>query len=463
MCPVEFPASLTRASKEGIDSQVMKKLFVSLFVATCLIIQAAAQNQPVVTPVAGESWLSHLHRALGETSMGKTGRLGPATIVLGRLAAEQNAAVQRMGFEASITVQGADLYRLNCRGCHGEFGLGAPPEINSVISATRATSASLTMARMKERGLEFSRAQANELANQAKGTLLERLHKGGVDMPPFPHLSEPEVRAIFAYLRQLAEIPGAEQQQVHLEEAPVRVGEHIVKSTCHVCHSAAGVNPSPDELMQGAIPPLSTLTARVTLPEFERKVRHGAPIMMGTPLLPYRGRMPVFDYLSESEIADAYLYLKMYPPTAWTDPVTSPNPPQSASAIAAIVSSPEPPSDPRSGETTGRKASMMPVLAEIFVALLVVGGAVFTLYEVKRSKAPGKQLLDIWAHRVGSFHRQAEPASITSAARSSNESMRPARNAHKQAAWKSRFDRSEYHSFESSWLSRRWENKDGAA
>jgi mono/diheme cytochrome c family protein len=442
----------------------MKKLLVSLLTATVLLGEAIAQKQPAVTPVTGESWLSHLHRALEQSSMGHTGRLGPATIVLGRLAAE-NASLQRLELDAgnqNVSLQGADLYRLNCRACHGESGLGAPPEINSVVGATRATSASLVIARMKERGLDTSPAQANEMANQAKATLLERLHKGGVDMPPFLHLSEPEIRAIFAYLRQLAEIPGAESQQVRLEEQPVRVGEHIVKSTCHVCHNALGVNPSPDELLlQGAIPPLSSLTTRVSLFEFERKVRHGAPIMMGTPLEPYRGRMPVFDYLSEREIADAYLYLKLYPPAAWSDPATPPNPPQSASAIAAIVSKPGPPSDAPRGQAAEANAStLFPAIAQIFVGLLVVGGAVFTLYEVRRSKAPGKHLLDIWAHRVGSLQAGYSPRRGRSPIRSLKRSQN---DAHKQAAWGTRFDRSEYQSFESSWFSRRWEKEDGAA
>ena len=443
----------------------MKNLFVSLLMTTALLGQAAAQTQPPVTPMSGESWLSHLHRPLEQTSMGKTGRLGPATMVRGGLSTDQNPTIERLGYETakqSVMVQGADLYRLNCRGCHGEFGLGAPPEINSVIGATRATSASLTMARMKERGLETSRAQANELANQARGTLLERLHQGGVDMPPFPHLGEAEIRAIFSYLRQLAEIPGAENQQVRVEEARVRIGEHIVKSTCHVCHNALGVNPSPHELLEGAIPPLSSLTTRVTLPEFERKVRHGAAIMMGAPVLPYRGRMPVFDYLSESEVADAYLYLELYPPAAWSDPVAPPNPPQSASVIAANESKPQPPANPPRGNSGEAGASMLPAIAQIFVALMVVGGAVFTLYEVKRSKAPGKNLLDLWTHRVASPRGADGPTPVRSPVRSSSPSNRSRNDAHKQAAWRSRFQRSEYHFFESSWLSRRWEKEDGA-
>ena len=34
------------------------------------------------TPVAGESWLQHLHRSFDDTSMGKTGQLGPAGAAL---------------------------------------------------------------------------------------------------------------------------------------------------------------------------------------------------------------------------------------------------------------------------------------------------------------------------------------------------------------------------------------------
>jgi mono/diheme cytochrome c family protein len=92
------------------------------------------------------------------------------------------------------------------------------------------------------------------------------------------------------------------------------VGEHIVKSTCHVCHSAVGPNPDTQQLVEGAIPPLSTLSTRTSLPEFVRKVTYGAPIIMGTPPLQRRGRMPVFGYLSEDEAANVYLYLMLYPP-----------------------------------------------------------------------------------------------------------------------------------------------------
>ena len=133
-------------------------------------------------------------------------------------------------------------------------------------------------------------------------------------MPPFPQLSEPEIRSLLAYLRQLAGVPGAEREQVAINVSPSHIGEQIVKSTCHICHNAVGPNPNPQQILEGTIPPLSTLTTRTSMPEFVRKVTAGASINMGAAPLPYRGRMPVFDYLSEDEVANAYLYLTLYPP-----------------------------------------------------------------------------------------------------------------------------------------------------
>lgn len=213
-----------------------------------------------------------------------------------------------------VTLRGADLYRLNCQGCHGEAGLGAPPEINSVINPVRATSVPLVMERMKKVGMDMSPASADEMAKQSRKALLIRLHQGGEDMPPFLHLSEPEIRALMAYLMQLADVSGAESDHTALMESRERVGEHIAKSTCHICHAATGPSPSPEQMLEGAIPPLSTLTTRKTLLEFARKVTRGAPVLMGAPPLLCRGRMPVFGYLSEDEAADIYLYLTMHPP-----------------------------------------------------------------------------------------------------------------------------------------------------
>jgi mono/diheme cytochrome c family protein len=287
-------------------------------VIVALLLQLFGQtvgNQEIpVTAVKGESWISHLHKRFSETSMGKTWHSGPVAPMPGE---KSTGGPQKLSLDfaaRTMAFHGSDVYRLNCRGCHEESGHGAPPEINSVIDPVRATSVEVIMARMKKVGMNMSRANATLLAKQSNTALLDRFHKGGQDMPPFPQISEREIHSLLAYLRQLAGVPGAEREQVAINESPSHVGEQIVKSTCHICHNAVGPNPNPQQILEGAIPPLSTLATRVSLPEFVRKVTTGTPISMGAEPLPYRGRMPVFDYLSEDEVANAYLYLTLYPP-----------------------------------------------------------------------------------------------------------------------------------------------------
>ena len=296
----------------------LKRLLVVFMLASSLSGQTVGTKDVSVTTVEGESWLKHLHRSFNGSSMGRTWDLGPPPSAWGEESDRRQPELSR-GYAAQFaTLHGSDLYRLNCQGCHGAAGIGAPPEVNSVINPVRATSVAVILERTRKTGQEMSRANAAVLARQAKVLLLQRLHKGGEAMPPFPQLSELEIRSIVAYLEQLSDVPGAARNQVAVKESPYRVGEHIVKSTCHICHSAAGPNPDPQQLLDGAIPPLSTLTTRTNLPEFIRKVTNGAPVIMGSSPFSYRdsyrGRMPVFRYLSEDEVADAYLYLTLYPP-----------------------------------------------------------------------------------------------------------------------------------------------------
>ncbi len=358
-----------------------------LAVVLALASSLCAQKSSTVTPVTGESWLNHLHRSFDETSMGKTGRLGPPD--------EQHPGttfeVVRVDDQQAIAVYGSDLYRWDCRGCHGESGLGAPPEINSVINPVRSTSTLLVMQRMKKVGMAMSPAEAARLAWQSHEALLERLHNGGQDMPSFPHLSDPEIRSLLAYLRELAEVPHAENQQIGLQESRARIGEHIVKSTCHICHNAAGPNPTPQQLAEGAIPPLSTLTTRVNRTRFIQKVTRGEPIVMGTSPLACRGRMPVFDYLSAEEAADAYLYLIQYPPAArpMPEPVVSlasseaaslpPVPPRASLITHSMLAREEQGSDMQS-------LAFMAVVA-VLISVLLAGMFGFTVWECMRIAA----------------------------------------------------------------------------
>ena len=361
--------------------------------------------------------------------MGKTWHLGPgareleAGVQSGRPPSPANVGVH------SVTVHGSDLYRLNCQGCHGESGEGAPPEINSLINPVRATAVDAVIDRLKSTGAEIGRAEATKMAQQSRDALLQRLHDGGENMPAFPHLSEAEIHSLLAYLKQLSGIPGNENKQMVVRESPYRIGELIVKSTCHTCHSAVGANPTSQELMDGAIPPLSTLLKRVSEGELIRKVTHGAPIIMGTPPMLYRGRMPVFDYLTPQEADDVYWYLATYPPpeSEGHNPaigLSTQNHFYSA-APSAHASDGKRRAIARAGtqslqenaESNVRTAFLLGALA-LFVFLLLAGGLGFTIYELKRLSAESerRKIVRVRASILGFPVPQRDPDSTAASA-----------------------------------------------
>jgi hypothetical protein len=67
-------------------------------------------------------------------------------------------------------------------------------------------------------------------------------------------------------------------------------------------------------LLDGAMPPLAGIARQRTIHDVLTKVRRGKPVVMGSALISYRGRMPVFDYLTDGEVSAAYGYLSSYPP-----------------------------------------------------------------------------------------------------------------------------------------------------
>jgi mono/diheme cytochrome c family protein len=310
----DFP-TLSSGAHPDLFMKVFAIFGVFLF-AVAFVLGESPVSHAKITPVTGESWLHHLGRSFDETSMGKTWQLGPASdINYGPTHSRTRTVPTSTNPDSRVEiVNGSGLYRINCQGCHGEFGLGMPSEIPSLIDPVRASSAALVGQRMKKLGMELRPRQIAEFANQSRGALLKRLHEGGQDMPSFGHLNELEIRSLVAYLNQLAEVPGADQEANAIRESPVRIGELIVKSTCHLCHAATGSNPTPAEMFAGAIPPLSAIPTRVDQAQLVRKVTRGAPVAMGSTATLYRGRMPVFNYLTEDDAADVYEYLAQYPP-----------------------------------------------------------------------------------------------------------------------------------------------------
>lgn len=317
-----------------------------------------ASPDPSVTAVRGASWLRHLGLRVDQTRMGEMGGesqpppsartepqlgtpgtgsmsggegggmmggggrdgmgMGPGMMgggvggvmhrFLGRYRSDRKSATALLGEAFELT--GADLYRLNCQSCHGPKGEGAPPEIKSLLDPVRGATVSAIEARMKKAGHPIAETMAKQLAAQGEATLRKRLADGGKKMPAFAHLRGDEVDALLAYLRHLAGVTGPEAEPLLVPQTAARVGEHLVKGTCHICHDAVGPG-GHRAMMEGVIPSLGSFPQDQSLTGVVRQVEYGSgPMMrmMGGPA------MPALPYITPEEVAAAYFYLEAYPP-----------------------------------------------------------------------------------------------------------------------------------------------------
>jgi mono/diheme cytochrome c family protein len=217
--------------------------------------------------------------------------------------------LERMMSE-KFRLAGADLYRLNCRSCHGPNGDGSPPEIKSLIGPVQGTSPSLIEERMNKMGRPIGRELAKELAAQAEESIRQRFQKGGKRMPPFWHLDREEVDALMLYLQQHVGAPESKGKEILVTRSVARVGEHLVKGTCQICHDATGPGRgSMMGMMGGIIPSLASFPYEQSMQSMVWQVAWGSrPMMMGGQ------RMPAYPYITSDEAAASYLYLMWYPP-----------------------------------------------------------------------------------------------------------------------------------------------------
>lgn len=295
---------------------------------------ASSPSQPfAVTSVAGPSVIARLGLSLENTRFGQSGGSG-APLETARseppLAGQSRSPRGPMGglireffsrfrnnedatgiLDQPFVLTGADLYRLNCQSCHGPDGAGAPPEIPSYLDAVRGSSPTLIRKRLEARGTPVSPDFVAELASGGEKDLTDRLRQGGKNMPAFQHLAGREVDALLHYLKQQAGVPEATGPSLEVDESVARVGEHLVKGTCHVCHDATGPGSGHMMMMRGTIPSLASFPGEKSPDDLVRKVRSGASGTMG---MMGGGRMPTFPYLTEEEIVAAYLYLANHPP-----------------------------------------------------------------------------------------------------------------------------------------------------
>lgn len=300
---------------------------VASFVPRGAVAQEWAAAEPLrATALAGPSVLRALAITVDTTPLGHLGgagspleadsQFGDSVRRAVTLAGVKDAEARR-SLETPFAVDGEVIYRLNCRACHGPRGTGFPPEIASILGVARALSPVLLEQDLgaRERAVRPALARldlARQISRQVAQSVRARLRNGGKEMPPFRHLSEPEIAALFDYLQQLAGAPRSGRQNVLATETGLRIGAQVIQGTCRICHDATGPGAGHLMMMSGRIPALANVPDQLSLAGVVHKVRHGWGGMAGT--MHQMSRMPVFSYLSDEEIAAAYLYLAYLPP-----------------------------------------------------------------------------------------------------------------------------------------------------
>ena len=235
-----------------------------------------------------------------------------ATVSTPLSAAEASMRSEPTGGPFVLT--GADLYRISCRACHKPDGTGAPPEIHSLIGPVRSASVQWMTADMKARGRDLGAPFIRQLTTATEADLRTRLRQGGHNMPSFGQISEQEYAVLRPYLDQLAGLPYAKPARRSITEPADRVGELVVKGTCHICHDATQVTQRPTTVLSGEIPSLASFPSGKTGGDFVHKAKIGAAVPLSVGGVMSRGRMPVFGYLTEPEVMSAYSYLMTYRP-----------------------------------------------------------------------------------------------------------------------------------------------------
>lgn len=286
--------------------------------AKAVLVAASDTPDQSISTSWGPSWIKHLGLTVAKTHMGQMGGSAPEAVTesvkgtassdlrslmnrfLGtyRSNQEQGAGILKEEFTAS----GADLYRWNCRSCHGPEGKGFDPEINSVVGPVQGTSAKMAKDRMIARGIEADDEMVQQMSDLAATSLRDRLHRGGKNMPAFDYLRKDEIEALVGYLEKLAGVPPTERDGLVVKESATRVGEHMVRGTCHICHDATGPGAGLGS-GQANIPSLASIPRDHSLSGIVHQVQFGS---CATLKLTGGDVMPAYPYFSEEEIAAAY-------------------------------------------------------------------------------------------------------------------------------------------------------------
>jgi mono/diheme cytochrome c family protein len=284
-------------------------LALTAFALTSGSCRRKSREATAPPPVEGPSWLRQRGLDLDRTPLGKLGgRAGPPASAR----SEPDPARGPVLFHLT----GADMYRLSCQSCHGPTGVGAAPEIGSIVGAVSATSAAELERRAADAGHPIAREMAEQLAADARASLERRLATGGEKMPAFDYLTAAERAALLGYLQRLAgSRAGPEATPAPVPASSDRAGELLLRGTCHLCHDASGLGNPHRTMMAGEIPSLASLPRGWPLGAVIEKVRTGrrpgmGGMMGGGGMMGRAARMPAYPYLTPQEIAAAYLALR---------------------------------------------------------------------------------------------------------------------------------------------------------
>src|SRR5579864_1038304 len=328
-----FAASLAAAgfwlSASGQDMQANGGKGSAQLATKMLIANAGVKTEAPATPIAsvqGPSWFKHLGLTVSQTRMGQAGAGGsvpntsakkpelmvgtsgqPGSLkpIVRRLLATLRTRPEESPeiLNEKFTAAGSDLYRWNCQGCHGPDGSGVAPEINSVLGPVQGTSAVLTKKRMEARGIDADDEVINQVTELAEASLRDRLQHGGKSMPSFEYLRADEVDALIGHLEKLAGVPPTKRNGLLVPESAARVGEHIERGTCHICHDATGPGAGQASMKQGTIPSLASLPREHSLSGVVHQVQYGSCDVMK---MTGGDVMPAYPYFTEEEIAAIY-------------------------------------------------------------------------------------------------------------------------------------------------------------
>jgi mono/diheme cytochrome c family protein len=290
------------------------------------VSEATGREYPIPSG-QGPSCIKHLGLTVSQTRMGQMGATGalsanpqgnpqppsgdppgPANLnsVIQRVLSTFRSSPEKAGaiMNEKFPVSGADLYRWNCQSCHGSDGQGAPPEINSVLGPVQGTSPAMSRKRMEARGLDVDDGVIQQTTELAEASLRDRFQHGGKNMPSFEYLRADEVEALFGYLEKLASVPPTKRDGLLVPESAARVGEHIVRGTCHVCHDATGPGSGHTAMAQGTIPSLASIPRDHSLSGVVHQVQYGS---CATMRMTGGDVMPAYPYFTEEEIVAVYL------------------------------------------------------------------------------------------------------------------------------------------------------------